>query len=406
MDLWMTVKMGVKTLLSNKMRTFLTMLGIIIGVGSVIILLSITKGAENQIKQRINSLGSETIMIFASSTTKGGVRTGWGSINTLKDTDVTSILRNCSHVKYASPSIYYTTKVIKGGRNDSFTIQGYNEQFVDIFSLKLDKGISLSKGDVMSASKVCVIGKGIEDYFFTSDENAVGSTIRIANVPFRIVGVLESRGVGADSSDQDEVIYIPYTTMNQRVRKSDSLGMIMASATSEHDVNRAKEEITVILRERHKIREGGDDDFEIITQQEIAEMAQSFTRTMTLFLVAVASVSLLVGGIGIMNIMLVSVTERIREIGLRMAVGARRHDILTQFLIESVTLCLIGGLIGLGVGYVFANIIKNVAKMAVSITPFSIFLAMGFACVVGVFFGFYPAWKASKLNIIDALRHE
>jgi putative ABC transport system permease protein len=351
-------------------------------------------------------MGTNSLFVMASSQTKGGVSGGWGSISTMKVSDSEAIQKECPHIKYSSPMVPTSARVISDNQNWSTSAQGTNEHIEYISNLKVSSGSFFSAQDVQSATKVCVIGTTVRENLFPSDEEAVGSIVRINKIPFKIVGVLESKGSSGGSSDQDDSIYIPYTTVMQRMYKQDYITMIVASATSREDTAYAKDEITQLLRQRHHIRESEDNDFEIRTQQELAQMVGEFVKVFTILLAAIASVSLLVGGIGIMNIMLVSVTERIREIGIRMALGARGRDILTQFLIEALTLSLIGGIFGVGLGYIIVLIVSQMAKWPPIITPFSVLLSLSFACGIGVFFGFYPAWKASRLNPIEALRHE
>ncbi|MCE1245094.1 MAG: ABC transporter permease [Firmicutes bacterium] len=406
MDIFITFRIAINALYRNKLRTILTMLGIVIGVGAVIGMLGVARGAQSRITGSIESMGTNSLFIMASSQTKGGVSGGWGSITSMKVDDSDAIQKECSHIKYASPYIPVGVKLVRDNQNWSSNAQGTNEHIAYISNLKTAAGSFFSAQDVQSATKVCVIGSVVRENLFPSNEEAIGGIIRINKIPFKVVGVLESKGVSGGNSDQDDTLYIPYTTVMQRMYKQDYITAILASATSRSDTAYAKDEVTELLRQRHRIREGEDNDFEIHTQEELAQMVGEFVKVFTILLAAIASVSLLVGGIGIMNIMLVSVTERIREIGIRMALGARGRDILTQFLIEALTLSLMGGVIGIGLGYIIVVIVSKMAQWPAIVTPFSIILALSFACGTGVFFGFYPAWKASKLNPIEALRHE
>lgn len=406
MDIWITIKVAIKALMKSKMRTFLTMLGIIIGVGAVIGMLSIARGAQYNITRSIESLGTNVLFIIASAETKGGVRGGWGSITTLKVDDSEAIQKECQHIKYSSPMITVMGRVIHKNQNWGTQVNAVNEHFQYINDLNMSKGNFFGAQETTSASKVCVIGPVVQENLFAWDENPVGKTIRINRIPFKVIGILESKGSSGGNKDQDDVIFIPYSTAMQRMYRKDYIMMIMASATSRDDVALAKEEVTQLLKQRHRIKPGQDDDFMIHTLEEIMKMVGEFTKTFTILLGAIASVSLLVGGIGIMNIMLVSVTERIREIGIRMAIGARPRDILCQFLIEALVLSLAGGIMGIGLGYLISLIIGMIAKWPSIITPSSVLLALTFASGVGIFFGFYPAWKASRLDPIQALRHE
>lgn len=406
MTFWKTVKIAFSALITNKLRTILTMLGIIIGVGAVVGMLGIAKGAEHNITKSIESIGTDTIFISAFAQTRGGVSGGMGSITTLKVQDALAIQRECPHVKLATPFINTRARVINGNLNWSTSLAGVSDGYQYIANYNLDEGGFFSEQELKASAKVCVIGSIVRDNLFLPDEEAIDSIIRINRIPFKVIGVLAQKGTGGGSDDQDDLIIIPYTTMEQRFYKENHINMIMASASSREDVKMAAEEITMLLRQRHRIREGDDDDFRIQTLEEIIKMVEGFARTFTILLGSIASISLLVGGIGIMNIMLVSVTERIREIGIRMALGAKPRDILSQFLIEAVVLSLSGGILGVAFGYLIALIVGQTAKWPVIITMFSIFLSLSFASAVGIFFGFFPAWKASKLDPIEALRHE
>jgi len=406
MDIWITIKVAIKALFKSKMRTFLTMLGIIIGVGAVIGMLSIARGAQYNITKSIESMGTNVLFIIASSRTKGGVRGGWGSITTLKVDDAIAIQKECPHIKYASPLVTVSGRIIYKNQNWGTQVNGVNEHFQYINDLNIGNGSFFGSQETTSASKVCVIGPVVQENLFAWDENPVGKIVRINRIPFKVIGVLESKGSSGGHQDPDDVIFIPYSTAMQRMYRKDYIMMIMASATDRDDISLAKVEVEQLLRQRHRIKKGQEDDFMIHTMEEIMKMVGEFTKTFTILLGAIASVSLLVGGIGIMNIMLVSVTERIREIGIRMAIGARPKDILCQFLIEALVLSLAGGILGIGLGYLISFIIGKMAKWPSIITPASVVLALSFASGVGIFFGFYPAWKASRLDPIQALRHE
>jgi putative ABC transport system permease protein len=323
----------------------------------------------------------------------------------MKPSDVLAIMSSCRHVLYASPSSDSSARTIYGNLNWPTTVVGGNEYFLTIKNWKIDRGRFFTHGEVRSAAKVCIIGTQVEQNLFLPGEDSLGATIRINKIPFQVIGIQETRGAGINS-DQDDVIYIPFTTMMQRINKRNYITQMMVAATSKDSMAIAKDEIKDLLRQRHHILSGDDDDFDIITQDEILKMIGDLIKTMTILLGTVASISLVVGGIGIMNIMLVSVTERVREIGIRMALGAKRKDILNQFLVEAVTQSVIGGVLGVGFGYGASAIVKSFTGWFINISPFSIILSLSFACIVGVFFGFYPAWQASRLDPIQALRHE
>jgi putative ABC transport system permease protein len=403
MDLWTTFKLAVRTLFRNKMRTLLTMLGIIIGVGSVITMLAITAGAKKAIVERIKSFGNNVIFVHNQWGTRGGVR--GGRSKRLDADDAKALQKECRHILYASPVVSQTAKVIRGSHNANTSIIGGSENMDYIQGWKVSKGRFVTEAEVHSAAKVCVIGSQVEKNLFNYGEEALGEIIRIKKTPFKVVGVLESRGTSG-MQDQDDQIFIPYTTMMQRVFNRKNIRYIMASGTSMEELALAKEEATQLLRERRRLQPGVKEEFEIRTQEEILEMINKFSITFSLFLGAVASISLLVGGIGIMNIMLVSVNERIKEIGIRMAVGARGKDILYQFLVEAVALSVLGGIIGIAFGYIASYVVKVMTRWEMDVSLFSIMLSITFASAVGVFFGLYPAWKASKLDPIQALRHE
>jgi len=406
MDIWITIKVAFKALVKNKMRTFLTMLGIIIGVGSVIAMISIASGAQKDMSSRIESSGTNMLMIFASSgKRRGGISRGWGSIQTLKVDDCEAIMKYCPHVEYASPQIRVTARLIYKNQNWSTAVRAGNEHYVDIRNWGVQSGRSFTSSEVTSGAKVCMIGTVARDNLF-GDENPVGKTIRINKIPFLVIGLLEEKGQSGWGGNWDDVVIVPYTTAMQRLYKKDYLTMITVSATDRQDISKAGEEITALLRQRHRIKKGEEDDFVIRTQEERLQAAGEMSKFLSLLLGSIASVSLLVGGIGIMNIMLVSVTERIREIGIRMAVGARQKDIMLQFITEAIVLSIVGGLLGVGLGYGISKLISIFAKWTTVVTIHSIILAMGFSGAIGLFFGFYPAWKASKLDPIEALRTE
>jgi putative ABC transport system permease protein len=400
-----TLRVALRALRRNKMRTFLTMLGIIIGVGAVIAMVSIGNGASAMIEQRIAALGQNVILVMSGHVNRGGVRMGYGSSPTLTRDDYTAIRREVAGIVAISPEVRTTVQVSAGNQNLNTVVYGVDEDYLEVRSWPLAGGANFTDVDVRTAAKVALIGRTAARNLF-DEQDPVGQAVRIRNVPFTIVGELQSKGMSMMGSDQDDTLVIPYTTALVRLYGGNSFRSMSVKAQSPTMVTEVQEQISTLLRQRHRIREDADDDFIVRTQQEIAETATEMTRIMTMLLGSIAGVSLLVGGIGIMNIMLVSVTERTREIGIRMAVGARGRDILLQFLAEAVTLSLIGGLIGILAGAGAARLIAAKTEWPTLIAPSSIALAFAFSAAVGVFFGFYPARKASRLDPIDALRYE
>jgi putative ABC transport system permease protein len=397
-----TLRLALRALRRNKLRTLLTMLGIIIGVGSVITAVSITTGATKQVEDRVASLGQNVITVFSGNFTSGGVRGGWGGAPTLTIEDAMAIKNEVSTVVAVSPEVRDRNQVLANGLNWNSQVMGEGPDYPQIRSWNIKDGAMFTEQDVRSIAKVAVVGKTVVDQLFPG-EDALGQTIRIRDIPFTIVGVLESKGFNLFGQDQDDVVVIPYTSHMRRVSKRTFVNSILVQATSAETIEKAQQDITGLLMDRRKSRE---QDFTVRTQLELAQMATSTSKIMSVLLGAIASVSLIVGGIGIMNIMLVSVTERTREIGIRMAVGARGHDILVQFLIEAVTLSAIGGLIGIGLGFGASRIIA-VATGWPTLTPlWWVLVASLSSAIVGVVSGFYPAWKASKLDPIEALRYE
>jgi putative ABC transport system permease protein len=394
-----------RALQRNKLRSFLTMLGIIIGVGAVIAMLAIGQGAEYSVKEQIAALGTNVIMIFPGAQQQAGVRTSAGSAVTLTEDDATAISRECPAVQYLSPGSMAGGQVIAGNLNWSTAIQGVGGDYLTIRDWSLEYGEFFTDQDIKGAAKVCVLGRTVADNLFP-DSSPVDQTIRIRNVPFKVTGVLSKKGQNAMGQDQDDVIIAPYTTVIRRLSHWPNLRFILVSAASMNDMTTAQTQITELLRMRHKIQPYDADDFTIRNQTDLAATATATTQILTILLASIASVSLLVGGIGIMNIMLVSVTERTREIGIRMSIGARGRDILTQFLIEALVLSLLGGFVGIVLGTVGSSVISSLAKWPTIVTAFSIALSFGFSIAIGIFFGFYPARKAAMLNPIDALRYE
>jgi len=387
------------------MRSVLTALGIIIGVGAVIAMVGIGNGAKAQVEAQIASLGQNVILIFSGSTTASGIRTGWGGAGTLKIEDAEAIRREIPGVVAVSEEVRSITQVAAGNQNWSTQVLGESAEYFDIRQWPLADGAPFTPQDVRSANKVCVVGRTTATQIY-GNENPVGQILRIKNVPFVITGVLTPKGLSPQGVDQDDIVIMPYTSAMKRVVGGTTLRGMNVQIGDATEMSAAQQQIIALLRQRHNIRPGRDDDFTVRTQQEIAETATAASKVMTLLLGAIAGVSLVVGGIGIMNIMLVSVTERTREIGVRMAVGAHGSDILTQFLIEAVTLSSVGGVIGIICGIGASKILSAYAHWPTLISVSSIAIAFLFAAAVGIFFGFYPARKAAALDPIEALRYE
>jgi putative ABC transport system permease protein len=387
------------------MRSVLTALGIIIGVAAVIAMVGIGNGAKAQVEAQIASLGENVILIFSGSTTSSGIRTGWGGAGTLKVEDAEAIRREVPGVIAVSEEVASTTQVAAGNQNWFTRIYGESADYFDIRQWPLADGAPFTPQDVRSANKVCVIGRTTAMQIYGNDD-ALGQILRIKNVPFIITGVLTPKGLSTQGVDQDDVVIMPYTSAMKRVIGGTTLRNINVQMGDARQIAAAQQQIVELLRQRHNIRPGRDDDFTVRNQQEIAEAATATSRVMTLLLGAIAGVSLVVGGIGIMNIMLVSVTERTREIGVRLAVGAHGRDILTQFLIEAVTLSSVGGLVGIILGIGASKILSIYAHWPTLISLSSIAIAFLFSAAVGVFFGFYPAREAARLDPIEALRYE
>jgi putative ABC transport system permease protein len=399
------IKVAMQSILRHRMRSFLTMLGIIIGVGAVIALVSIGNGAQAQIENQIASLGTNLLMIMPWNEQRRSVSQGAGNMNTLTLDDVEAIQKKATLLQAISPDVRVNGQIIAGARNWSTSIEGVSDTYLTIRNWSLDQGSFFTDRDLKSRNKVAVLGKTVVDQLFP-DQSPLGTSIRIGNVPFKVIGVLTAKGQSANGRDQDDLILTPATTAYYRLGGSRRPLTMMASVISKDQMPAAQEEIRQILREAHKLRAGDDDNFSIRSQTDIVETATSVTGMLTLLLGSIAGVSLVVGGIGIMNIMLVSVTERTREIGIRLAIGARGSDVLTQFLIEAVILSLFGGIIGIlagiGTGYGLGQMIN----MPIVVEPLIITVAFLFSGAVGVFFGFYPARKAAALDPIVALRYE
>jgi putative ABC transport system permease protein len=405
MRYFVILKAAFRALRRNKLRTALTMLGIIIGVGAVIAMVGIGNGAKAQVQARIAALGQNVIMVFSGSVNRGGVFTGFGGAGTLTVEDAIAMEKDVPGVTAVSPEVRSGAQIMAGNNNWQTSVMGESVDYLTIRQWDMADGAMFTDSDVRSASKVCILGKTTADKLFP-DDDPVGKTIRIKNVPMKVLGVLKPKGASMMGSDQDDTVIVPYTTGMKRFAGVTMLRSINVQAASAEQLTEVQNGITELLRQRHRIQPGRDDDFLMRNQQEIAEAMSATTEVMTALLAAIASVSLLVGGIGIMNIMLVSVTERTREIGIRMAVGARGRDILLQFLIEAVALSSTGGLLGIGLGIGSARLITMVKQWPTLISPDSVIIAFAFSAAVGVFFGFYPARKASQLDPIDALRYE
>ncbi len=403
-----TFKISIRALRVNKMRSALTMLGIIIGVGAVIAMVAVGAGASQKIAAQISSMGSNLLIVLPGSTTAGGVRMGAGSQPTLSMGDADAILKECPSVADDAPTLGGVAQLIAGHMNWSTGVQGTTPGFLNVRDWDLSSGRAFTQQDVKSATKVALLGQTVVDNLF-GDQNPVGQTIRVKNVPFTVVGVLARKGQSAQGQDQDDTVLIPVTTSQKKLFGTQFPGMvriILVKAKSAQDLSTAEQQITDLLRQRHHIGQKQDNDFTVRNLTQIMQAAEQSTKVMTLLLGAIASVSLLVGGIGIMNIMLVSVTERTREIGIRMAIGAKTWDIRLQFIIEALTLSMIGGVIGIITGISTSIVLSSISGWPTVVSPLSIVSAFGFSGFIGIFFGFYPAYKASLLNPIDALRYE
>ena len=400
------VDIATKSILKNKMRTLLTMLGIIIGVGAVIVMVAVGQGAKGEIQRRIDNLGTNMIVITQAARKEGGVSQGAGSSGRLTLDDYTALVREGLLLDHVSPVLIAPSQIVGGANNWHSLVDGVSTDYEAIRNWTLASGRFFDQTDLQTNRKVCVIGKTVADNLFPG-QDPVGAQIRIRNEPFQIVGVLAPKGQTADGADQDDVILAPYTTVHTRLTGGwQFLPQILASTANKADLPAAEQEITQVLRGSHKLPSYEDADFTVRNQDDLAQAAQGTTNVMTMLLAAIASISLLVGGIGIMNIMLVSVTERTREIGIRMAIGARGGDVLTQFLVEAIVMSLIGGAIGVGIGFGGAAILSKATGWQTAIAPQMVFVALGFSAAVGIFFGFYPARKASGLDPIQALRYE
>ncbi len=405
-------KIAIRAIAANKMRSFLTALGIIIGIAAVITMLAIGQGSKASIKANIAEMGSNMIMIHPGADMRGGVRQDASSMETLKQTDYEAIKDECNYISAISPSVSSNGQWINGNNNTQSSIYGVNQDYLTIRQLKIADGEMFTDSDIKTAAKVCVLGQTVVDYLFPDGSDPIGRVVRFNSIPFRVIGVLKKKGYNSMGMDQDDLVLAPYTTVMKRILAQTYLSEIVCSAITEEASEPAQDQITQILRRTHKLKdatdttEGDDDDFNIRSQEEISSMMNSTMSTITILLGSVAGISLIVGGIGIMNIMYVSVTERTREIGLRMSVGARGIDILNQFLIEAILLSVTGGIIGVILGVSISVSLQQFAHVATQIEPWSIVMSFAVCTFTGVFFGWYPAKKAARLDPIEAIRYE
>ena len=406
------LKIALRAIAANKMRSFLTALGIIIGIAAVITMLAIGQGSKASIKANIAEMGSNMIMIQPGADMRGGVRQDASSMETLKQTDYKAIKDECNYISAISPMVNSSGQWINGNNNTQSSIYGVNTEYLTIRQLKVADGEMFTDNDIKAAAKVCILGQTVVDYLFPDGSDPIGKVVRFNSIPFRVIGVLQKKGYNSMGMDQDDLVLAPYTTVMKRILAQTYLGEIVCSAITEEASQPAQNQITEILRRTHKLKdatdttEADDDDFTIRSQEEISSMMNSTMSTITILLGSVAGISLLVGGIGIMNIMYVSVTERTREIGLRMSVGARGIDILNQFLIEAILLSVTGGIIGVLLGVGLSVSLNAFLHIATQIEPWSIIMSFAVCTFTGVFFGWYPAKKAAKLDPIEAIRYE
>lgn len=395
-----------RALVRNKLRAILTMLGIVIGVASVIAMLAIGEGSKQSIRSQMSSMGTNMVMVMPNFQRRGGVSLGASSSMALKLSDVTALRNEAVNLSAVSPEVRASGQVIYGNQNTQTTIYGVSEEYLPIRKIEIKSGRLFTANEERSMSKVCLLGQTVVNNLFGQNVDPVGMDIRIKNLPFLVIGVLKSKGESSMGQDQDDLILAPYTTVQRRLAAIDYINGISASAVSEEKSASAIKEVEEILRRTHKLKETQENDFRVMSQSELIETVSSVTDIMTYLLGAIAGISLLVGGIGIMNIMFVSVTERTREIGLRMSIGGRGNDILSQFLVESIILSILGGAIGILLGYLIATIAGSLMSSQVIITTKSVIMAFAVCFIIGVFFGWYPARKAANLNPIDALRYE
>ena len=408
MSLFVILRVALKALARNKMRTALTMLGMIIGVAAVITMVALGNGAQEQIAQQAESAGTNLVSVRAGNHRRGGISLGVGNAPTLKVADVEAIRNEVSGIVYMAASVNTRDQVVVGGQNWSAQIEGTDVEFPQIRHWDLEYGTFFTEAHVRGAAKVAVLGSIVRDNLFGEGHDPVGARLRIRDQSFQVIGVLESKGAGQFGQDQDDMVVVPYTTVQKKLRGRDGTNIsgLTISAVSVDQMEEMKEQISEVLRIQHQLLPGEDDDFMVRTQEDMVSFVGGMAETMTRLLAGIAGVSLLVGGIGIMNIMLVSVTERTREIGLRMAVGAKGGDVLMQFLVEAVVLCIVGGLIGVALGYAASEAITRVLQWPTAVPLDAVGIAVGVAATIGIFFGFYPARKAARLDPIESLRFE
>ncbi|MBR0304513.1 MAG: ABC transporter permease [Bacteroidales bacterium] len=406
MNIGNLIKIAISSLFRNKMRTALTMLGIVIGIASVIAMVSIGQASTQSVRGELSSMGSNMIMIMPARQNRGGVDMGMSSSKTLDNKDLEALTKNTRYVAAVSPVVSSNKQLIYGNNNHSCSINGVSAAFLEIRKYELKEGVMFTDEDVKRYNKVCVIGQTVVDKLFTNGENPIGKTIRFGSIPMTVIGVLAEKGQSGMGDDQDDIVFAPYTTIQKRFLGITYFNMMYASATSEEESELAATEITYILRNTHGIKSGASDDFDIRTQEELVSTISSITGLMTTLLAAIASISLVVGGIGIMNIMYVTVTERTKEIGLRMAIGAHNRDIKLQFLCESVILSLIGGVIGIIFGLIISYVASKLLNMPFVVSEMAIVASFFVCALTGIFFGWYPAKKAANMDPISALRYE
>ncbi|MBO4489277.1 MAG: ABC transporter permease [Bacteroidales bacterium] len=406
MNIGNLIKIAISSLFRNKMRTALTMLGIVIGIASVIAMVSIGQASTQSVKSELSSMGSNMIMIMPARQRRGGVDMGMSSSKTLDNKDLEALSKNTRYVAAVSPNVTTSKQLIYGNNNHSCSVSGVSASYLDIRKYEIKEGVMFTDDDVKRYNKVCVIGQTVVDELFTNGEDPIGKSIRFGSIPMTVIGVLESKGQSGMGDDQDDIVFAPYTTIQKRFLGITYFNMMFASATSEEESELAATEITYILRSNHGIKDGMEDDFDIRTQEELVSTISSVTKVMTTLLAAIASISLVVGGIGIMNIMYVTVTERTKEIGLRMAIGAHNRDIKLQFLCESVILSLIGGIIGIIFGLIISYGASKLLNMPFVVSEMAILASFIVCALTGIFFGWYPAKKAANLDPINALRYE
>lgn len=406
MNILNLIRIAFKALQRNKLRAFLTMLGIIIGVAAVIAMVAIGQGSKQSIHDQLSSMGSNMITVLPSSNLNGGVRIAGSSFQTLTDKDIVALKREAQYITEISPSLTAKGQAINGALNWPTSMQGVSPDYLDIRMLTLKDGIGFTQQDVLTSAKVCLIGQTVIDNLFPNGENPIGKVIRFNKIPFQVIGILNPKGQNAFGQDQDDILIAPYTTVQKRILATIYYQNIYASAASEAVTDAATTEMTSILRTSHRLRDNEDNDFTVRTQAELINTLSSTSGLLTVLLTVIAGISLVIGGIGIMNIMYVSVTERTREIGLRMAIGARGKDIMLQFLMEAILISITGGIIGVILGIVSSNVVTLTLSWPTIVSESSVVLSFIVCAVTGIFFGYYPAQKASRLDPIEALRYE